>query len=169
MKNTTRYFTLFIIAYFICLSSIGQASKLFVGENQLGMMFIHGEKKVLRPGAEYTKDNKVSIFNIVDSVYIDSFEVMDVKARTLQCRVKLLYAISESNLESIANSLEWVQSIKSYKRYLIIPILKGQIREQFFLIDSENDIPISDIKNKVRNKLISYVDIKRLNVSFFEK
>ncbi|MCF8369673.1 MAG: hypothetical protein K9G76_11590 [Bacteroidales bacterium] len=161
------------------LISCGQNSQkqneIKLNDNELGLIISKRKRYVLESGEhKLEEESKLIRFKKVDSLMVPEFEIIDFNAKNLYCQVQITYSLTPKHIEKIADFLEWVESIESYKKYLIIPEIRSEIRsstENYKAIELEkvNFKDKAEIEDKVAESLTDYIDLISLELKIFEK
>ena len=180
MYKTRHKLTLiFFLSLLITLTSCAQPSsnqvEIKVAETELALISTKNKRYVLESGAhKIENDSKVIKFNKTDSLSIAEFDILDLHAKSLFCKVKIKYFVTSKEIENIAELLEWKQSIESYKELMIVQELKGEIREitgVFTAFDLLNK-DFSDntqVEKQIKEKLNKYINLESLELLIYQK
>lgn len=176
MKNSL-IFILFLI-FTSTIVSCGRSSKnqidFTIEDNELGLVFTKNKRIILDSGEHrIDKESKVILFNKVDSLTMEDFDILDSNVKSLYCQAKVKYSLTAKHIENIADLLEWIHSIKSYKDLVIVPEIRSGIRniaEKYEAKDLKNDdYQHNEIEKFASNRLKKYADIVSLELKFYEK
>ena len=161
------------------LTSCGQSSidqtSIFIKKNEMNLIFNQEKRYVLESGEyEIDKISKVITFRKIDSLVIDEFDILDSNSRRLYCQIHIKYTLTAKQIENIADLLEWVQSIKSYKELLLTPKIKSVIRDVASNFEA-NELKLrnnkfdAEIKKKLNESLDNYINILSFKLNTHKK
>ena len=176
MRN--NLFIIFLLIFSSTIISCGQSSKsltdLSIEENELGLVFTKNKRVALENGVhKIDKESKVVKVSKRDSLTLEEFDILTSNVKSLYCQVKVDYSLTSQQLENIADLLEWIHSIKSYKDLVVIPETRSAIRDEAEKYDDKElengNYKLEDFEKSVSANLEKYTDIESIDLKFYKK
>ena len=169
---------LFFLVFTSTMISCGQSSRnqinITINEHELGLILTKKNRYVLDSGEhKIDKESKVMMFNRIDSLTMEEFDILDLNAKSLFCHVQIKYSLTATHIENITNLLGWVD-IETYKKLLIAQEIKSEIRDvtsKYETIDlkKKDYKDTAQIKKSVGDRLKKYIDLISLELEISEK
>jgi hypothetical protein len=177
MRNNLIF--IFLQIFSSAIISCGQSSKtqtaITIGENELGLVFSKNKRIVLESGEhEIDKESKVILFNILDSLILEDFDILTSNVKSLYCQIQVKYLLTPSHIVNIADLLKYPHSIESYKKLLLAQEIKSEVRDitgKYESSDLKNDEykDSAQIDDKISKRLSDYVNISALEIRIYEQ
>ncbi len=176
MRNNLIIILLLIFS--TTITSCGQSSisqnDLSIEKNELGLVFTKNKRVVLENGVhKIDKESKVVKVSKRDSLTLEEFDILTSNVKSLYCQVKVDYSLTSQQLENIADLLEWIHSIKSYKDLVVVPETRSAIRdvaEKYDDKELENgNYKLEDFEKSVSANLQKYTNIESIDLKFYKK
>jgi len=161
------------------LISCGPTSKnqtnITIGDCEFGLVYTNHNRFVLTTGKHsIEKESKLILFNTIDSLTMEEFDILDSHARSLYCQVRVKYSITSNHLENMADLLKYPHSVESYKILLLAQEIKSEAREitgKFEANELKNDEykASAQIDDKISERLKQYIHITSLEIKIYDR
>jgi len=112
-------------------------------------------------------------FTTNNIAFLDTIEVIDPRARFIQCTAKLNYSIAENNIKKIVNDLEWFEMIEEYEAYIILPYMRQVIRGRAITtlkpeLISCDSFCMQEFTTDLKDSLSVYAEVQSFEITFLD-